>query len=480
MKKYLTRILAIAVMLVFVLVMVTACGGAAKETTAAETTAAETTVAVETTAALKDVSFTYATFIGDAEKDMVGICIKPFTAKYPNVKIETQVFEHATYQEKLPIMAKSNTLPDMFWWNSAQLVDAYKNTQSIVDLTPYIDDEFKKDFNSIAFTAHTTPDGKIVGFPAETGAQGMMYNKALFDQLGLQIPKTFDELKEVVKVFKKNNIVAISMGTKDNWPTWQYENWFQMWGTKEIAKDLFDTGAKKVTDPAGPYSIVLNKIGELAELGAFPSNASTMNYEQVVALFTSGKAAMVSIPTDQFAKVLGTPVEKDVVFNWGITFPDAPEASRDLQAFGCSNAYGVGANAGKDADKMAAIIEFNKYRYSEEGFTTTLKTGAVLPCVYKVDLSSMGSIMQGYGQMIAQIGDGTVKGDVNNPTNAYTYYRTWDSNWEAFGSKWNAAYSDGILLGLFNGSVKKADLAGKLAKAQTTLDGIIKAWKATK
>ena len=92
----------------------------------------------------------------------------------------------------------------------------------------------------------------------------------------------------------------------------------------------------------------------------------------------------------------------------------------------------------------------------------------------------MGSVMQGYAELIAQIGDGTVVGDPMNPTNAYTYFRTWDSNWEAFGSKFNKAYSDNIMLSLFNGSIKRSQIPMKLEKAQKELDGIIKAWKATK
>lgn len=494
MKRKVSRSLVLLVALVFVLGIVAGCGGTAATataTTAAGTTAAEaTTKATEattaaatteaTTAGLKATTITYATYQGEAEKDQQAIAFKPFMEKNPTVKIETQVFDHDSYQQKLPVMAKSNTLPDLFWWNSTQLVDSFKNTTGVADLTPYIDETWKKDFNKYAWASHTTADGKIVGFPAEMGFQGMMFNKALFDKFGLTIPKTYPELVECVKTFKKNNVTAIAMGTKDPWPTWEYEEWFVRNGSADPAfvKATFVDGTTKITDPAGPYAVALNAIGQLADLGAFPENASTLNYEQVVALFTAGNAACVSIPTDQLAKVIGTPLEKDFVMTWGLTFPDS-KGNNKHQAFGCSNAYGVSAEAAKDADKIAAIVALEKYHYSEEGYKLTLKTGAVLPMVFKADLSSYGTVMQSQAKMLESIANGEVECDTLNPTNAYTYYGAWDKNWEAFGSKFAAVYGD-IALGLMNGSIKTSEIAAKLAKGQTTLDGVIKAWKATK
>lgn len=49
-------------------------------------------------------------------------------------------------------------------------------------------------------------DGRIYGIPAEIQANGIWYNKALFDQCGLEIPETYDELLNCCKVLRENGI----------------------------------------------------------------------------------------------------------------------------------------------------------------------------------------------------------------------------------------------------------------------------------
>ena len=45
-----------------------------------------------------------------------------------------------------------------------------------------------------------------------------MCNQELFDQYGLKIPETMDEMYEVSKVFVENGITPVSLGEKDKWP----------------------------------------------------------------------------------------------------------------------------------------------------------------------------------------------------------------------------------------------------------------------
>lgn len=46
-------------------------------------------------------------------------------------------------------------------------------------------------------------DGAIYGLPAEIFCNGIWYNKALFDQCGLEIPVTYEDLMNCVKVSMK-------------------------------------------------------------------------------------------------------------------------------------------------------------------------------------------------------------------------------------------------------------------------------------
>ena len=140
------------------------------------------------------VSFTYMTFVPQ-ETDQVGSCIDEYTALHPNVTIDYQIVDHDALQQKLVTEVETNTLPDMFWWNGTLIVDAANKSQSVLDLSPYLDDAFKANLIDDALANLTNADGKIVGFPANAEIQGWVFNKALFDKYNLAIPTTYDELK---------------------------------------------------------------------------------------------------------------------------------------------------------------------------------------------------------------------------------------------------------------------------------------------
>ncbi|OCT15423.1 hypothetical protein A8709_15190 [Paenibacillus pectinilyticus] len=465
---------AISTMLASMLMVVSACSSSSTTSStaspAASTAPAATVAATPTPAPAKEVKLTYATFIGDGDKDMMGIVIKEFMKQHPNVKIETQVFDHDAYQDKLAIMAKSNTLPDLFWWNATLITDAYNQSKSVADLTPYYDDAFKASLTPAALVNLTTADKKIVGFPAEMQVQAWLHNKALFDKFGVKIPTTFDELKAAVQVFKKNDVVTIAEGTKDDWPTWGFEDWLTKWGIHDNAKALFETGTMKYSE--SPVVGAYNAIGELAALGAFPDHNSTMNFEQAVALFTSGKAAMISIPSDQLGKVVGTPVEKDTEFTWGITFPDSKSDQKRVPG-GVTNGYAVSANTAKDKDKMDAIVALNKFRFTEQGFKLSLQAGANLPGTVKADLSSYGKIIQDQAKLIA---DPNAHIDL---TADYSFHLIWDANWEAYGSKFGTPKND-LINALINGSKKTADIPAEMKKLDKIKDDTMKNWQAHK
>lgn len=418
----------------------------------------------------KEVKLTYATFIGDGDKDMMGIVIKEFMKTHPNVKIETQVYDHDTYQQKLPIMAQSNTLPDLFWWNATLITGAFDQNHSIADLTQYYDDDFKAMLTPAALVNLTTKDGKIVGFPAEMQVQGWLHNKALFDKYGVKIPTTFDELKDAVKTFKQNNVVTIAEGTKDAWPTWGFEDWLTKWGIHANADALFNANTMKYSesDVVNAY----NAVGELAELGAFPANNSTMGFDQAIALFNAGKAAMISIPSDQLGKIVGTPVEKDTEYTWGIQFPNSKYDQLRVPG-GVTNGYAVSAKAAEDPDKIAAIVELNKFRFTEEGFKLSLKAGANLPANVSADLSEFGKIIQDQAKMIA---DPNVHIDL---TSDYSFHLIWDANWEAYGSKFGTP-KGALINALIDGSKKTKDIPAELKKLDAIKDQVIKDWKANK
>ena len=121
----------------------------------------------------------------------------------------------------------------------------------------------------------------------------VFYNKALFDKYGVTYPKTYEELKEVVKVFAKNKVIPIALGNKAKWPV--QSSIFSLMANRETGSEWLDNVlAKKgaaFTDPQ--FVSALTKLQELTNLGAFNKDYNSIDEVQMRDYFYKGQAAMI-------------------------------------------------------------------------------------------------------------------------------------------------------------------------------------------
>ena len=71
---------------------------------------------------------------------------------------------------------------------------------------------------SDTFKAAVTVDGKIYGIPiGSANFGGWLYNKNIYEELGLQIPMTWDELMDNCQVIKDAGYTAVGAAYADSW-----------------------------------------------------------------------------------------------------------------------------------------------------------------------------------------------------------------------------------------------------------------------
>ncbi|MCQ5146572.1 extracellular solute-binding protein, partial [Enterocloster bolteae] len=72
-------------------------------------------------------------------------------------------------------------------------------------------------------------DGKILGIPMTAGYEYVYYWKDMFVEAGVEVPTTWDQLKEVSRTLQdyygKDNpdFMAIALGAKDEWPDYPFK-----------------------------------------------------------------------------------------------------------------------------------------------------------------------------------------------------------------------------------------------------------------
>lgn len=124
--------------------------------------------------------------------------IKKWNDTHPNVQvIATRFSGKATEMAaKLEADVKAGTAPCL-----AQVAYGEAPGMFVKNLLEDVSAEaakYKDDYTSSAY-AQMSVGGKMVGLPQDTGPLVYLYNEAEFNALGIEVPKTFDELLEAAK-----------------------------------------------------------------------------------------------------------------------------------------------------------------------------------------------------------------------------------------------------------------------------------------
>ena len=132
-------------------------------------------------------------------ESMQAIC-DAYTAKNPDVTIEVQVTSWNEYWTKLEAAAESNTMPDIFWMHTNQIL-YYSDFGMLADVTDLYDDVepdyYQNHFSEISIGNASGSDGRMYGVPKDKDNIFLVYNKEMFDQAGVSYPDeswTWDDL----------------------------------------------------------------------------------------------------------------------------------------------------------------------------------------------------------------------------------------------------------------------------------------------
>ena len=145
------------------------------------------------------IKFVFAEHIADVENQAPQVwgVVQAYMKEHPNVEIEIQGTDINEHINKMKMAAQSDSLPDLFYIKTGVAREMIEAGQ-IADITDDImaDQSFAEGFLD-GMTDVLEVDGRIYGLPCEVQANGIWYNKKLFEQCGLEIPETYEELLNV-------------------------------------------------------------------------------------------------------------------------------------------------------------------------------------------------------------------------------------------------------------------------------------------
>ena len=132
---------------------------------------------------------------------MQAVC-DAYTAQHPDVVIEVQVTSWSEYWTKLEAAGESNTMPDIFWMHTDQIL-YYADFGILADLTGLYDEVdpnfWTEHYSQVSIGNASGSDGRMYGVPKDKDNVVLVYNMEMFDAAGVAYPDetwTWDDLMD--------------------------------------------------------------------------------------------------------------------------------------------------------------------------------------------------------------------------------------------------------------------------------------------
>jgi raffinose/stachyose/melibiose transport system substrate-binding protein len=215
--------------------------------------------------------------------------IPAFNKDHPDIKVVFEPSPPADYNASLNAKLAGGTAGDLI---TCRPFDASLEMFKQGSLAPLTDLSGLDNFSDVAKSAWTTDDGKTTFcMPMASVIHGFMYNKDIFKELGLEIPKTRADFMAVVKKIKsESRYTPIALGTADQWEsaTMGFQNVGPNFWKGEEGRKALIAGTAKYTDAA--YVDTFKHIAEWAPY--MGKGYSAQKYPDSQNLFTLGRAAI--------------------------------------------------------------------------------------------------------------------------------------------------------------------------------------------
>ena len=228
-----------------------------------------------------------------AEVELMKQVVAEFEAANPDIKVELPFLENEAFKAKLTTLLQSADAPDVFhsWGGGVFYEQAAAGVLRPVD--DVITQAAKDNQGTAGVAAFTAPDGHIYGVARDVAEVVLWYNKALFEQAGVDPAslETWDGFLAAVQKFKDAGITPLALGGKDKWPA---HFWWSKLVVRLAGQDGFNAAALGENGgfTAEPFVKAGEYLLQLSALEPFQEGFLAAAYGDASGYFGDGKAAM--------------------------------------------------------------------------------------------------------------------------------------------------------------------------------------------
>ena len=401
----------------------------------------------ENTDLAADIHFVYhRTDLAGDDGKLAGY-VKQFQEIYPNINIEYELITDFAENALLRIGNNDWTIMGIPTVDKDELSSYFMPLGSFEALDGLYN-----------FMSQWTYDGVSYGIPSTGNANGVLYNKAVFEAAGItELPKTPDEFIAALQAIKDNtDAIPLYTNYAAGWTMGAWDAYIGVAATGDAAymqqilphaKDPF-TVKEDGTGPAAVYKILYDAVAE----GLIEEDYSTTDWEGCKPMLNNGEIATMVLGSWAFTQMRdaeGGEHPEDVGY---MAFPITIDGKQYAPA-GPDYCFGVNIQASDD-EKLASmyylkwLTEESGFAYSEGGVPIDKK--GEYPDLYAafdgIDMVADADALEGEATLLSDLNSESelaINAGGNTKVQAIVEHAfNGDESFEDIMAEWNEAWSD--------------------------------------
>ena len=291
--------------------------------------------------------------------------IDQYMEENPNVNIEVEALDDASYKTKFKAYASGSDMPDLVnIWGQPSFLSEVIDAGLLAELNQ---DDYA-DYNFITGSLDGfMRDGKLYGLARNTDVMGFYYNKAIFEECGVEVPTTYDELTDAVAKIAEQGYIPISMDGTDKYPLpiFIQDVYQKLVGADSYAKSTEAVATGEYDDN---WKTAAQMLTDLASAGGFQAGFETTDYGTAKNLFTNGQAAMYYMGSWEMSMATNEEIPEDIRNNISVfTMPTVEGGAGTATDICAWNGGGYAVTANSDVKDEA--IKLLNYMFEPDNWT---------------------------------------------------------------------------------------------------------------
>lgn len=398
---YMKKNLALLLVIISAFMLFSGCEGSQSDNEEKTNESSETTAAqLETTTSPADIhgKITFSSTRTDLENTYADY-VKAFNEIFPNIEVE--VVTARIYRNHILMALSANELPDFFVNQTSTItMDIMKDyCMPLNDVVEGIDK-----YDTSLIESWIDEKGNIYGLPIGTAAGGVVYNKKLFKEVGVDVPKTYSEFISVGKMIKDAGYIGLGIPglQPEQLFAWTY---YTPWAWVDIEKTpgwFLNrwVGTDTPFTEEAPIVKSYKMLRDVIDSGIAHDAPLEIDWEALRREFTSGKVGMIYTGEWYISQAsAGVLTKEDVGF---FPFPYDESGGPYKVLTETATAYSMSA----DSDYPEAAIAFYNWMFNENHDTWVKDEGVQFPARKGVKIDVHPAVIEFLNYDIIQVNPG--------------------------------------------------------------------------